>query len=277
MTSLPRGVVRAWKPGAMGSTVPDPVRASVETWLAHHDRVAPGLIEGLYLVGSVALDDWRPRSDIDVVAFTADPATDDDAIALRAAHDAATADLQVAIDGPRLAWGDVSVPPQPLHRPWTLDGEFNHDAECFEINPISWYTLAEYGVAVRGEPPSHLGVAIDTDTRRQFVRDNVATYWRSVGEQLATALADPNRTEFGAEAVEWCALGVARMLYTHRTGDVASKSAAGNWAAGELPEHADVLHAAVGIRRSTQPVPVGTQVIEQVHALVDAVVHQLGS
>src|SRR5690606_17712544 len=130
----------------------------------------------------------------------------DDAGALRVAHEAALADLNVSIDGPRLAWGDVSVSPHPLHRPWTLDGEFHHDAECFEINPITWYTLAEYGVTVRGEPPSQLGVATDADDRRRFVRDNVATYWRSVGEQLAAALADPNRIEFAAESVEWCAL-----------------------------------------------------------------------
>lgn len=259
----------------MGSAVPDPVRSSIDTWLALHDDVAPGLIEGLYLVGSAALDDWRPRSDIDIVAFTADPATDDDASVLRAAHEAAFADLHASIDGPRLAWGDVSVPPHPLHRPWTLDGEFHHDGECFEINPITWYTIAEYGVVVRGELPSHLGVATDADDRRRFVRDNVATYWRSVGEQLDAALADPNRAEFGAEAVEWCALGVARMLYTHHTADVASKTVAGNWAADELPEHADVLRAAVGIRQSTQPVPVGRQVIEQVHALVHEVVHQM--
>ena len=54
------------------------VNEALETWLACHDRVAPGLIEGLYIVGSIALDDWRPGSDIDLVAFTADPATDED-------------------------------------------------------------------------------------------------------------------------------------------------------------------------------------------------------
>lgn len=259
----------------MEPSLPEPVRAAVDTWLAHHDRVAPGLIEGLYLVGSIALGDWSPRSDIDIVAFTADPATDDDAELLRAAHEAARAELGIAVDGPRLACGDVSVPPLPLHRPWTLDGEFRHDGECFEINPITWYTLAASGVAVRGEPAGQLGVATDVDDRRAFVRGNVATYWRSVGERLATALDDVSRNEFDPGVVEWCALGPARMLYTYRTGDVASKTEAGAWAVTQLPGHADVLHAAVVIRRTTDPSPVGRRTVEQVHALVDDVVRAI--
>lgn len=257
--------------------IPDVVRSSIDTWLAHHDRVAPGLIEGVYLVGSVALDDWRPGSDIDIVAVTADPATDDDAELLRVAHETAQAELEIAIDGPRLAWGDVSVPPQPLHRPWTLDGEFHHDSECFEINPVTWYTLATYGLALRGEPASALGVVTDVDDRRAFVRDNVATYWRSVGEQLAVALADAARQEFAAETVEWCALGVARMLYSFRTGDVASKSAAGAWAAEQLPRHAAVLGAAVRIRSSSQPVSVGRSLASELLGFVDEVVRTITS
>lgn len=256
----------------MSVEIPTAVRSSIDRWLMHHDRVAPGLIEGLYLVGSVALGDWQPDSDIDVVAFTADPATDEDAELLRTAHEAAAADVETAIDGPRLAWGDVSVPPLPLHRPWTLDGVFHHDAECFEINPVTWYTLAEYGVAVRGEPAAELGVALDGEDRRIFVRDNVDTYWRSVGDQLEAALADIDRTEFAAETVEWCALGVARMLYTSRTGDVTSKSAAAAWAARELPQHATILDTAARLRAAVQPVPVGRSVLEQVQALVHDVV-----
>lgn len=259
----------------MSSPLPEPARAAAEAWLGHHDRIAPGLVEGLYLIGSLALGDWRQGSDLDIVAVVADPASDDDAELLRAAHEAARADLGIMIDGPRLAWGDVFVPPLPLHRPWTLDGEFRHDGECFEINPITWYTLAHCGVAVRGEPAAQLGVVTDVDDRRQFVRRNVATYWRSVGDQLAAALDDPNRSEFDAGVVEWCSLGTARMLLTFRTGEVASKTAAGEWAASELPEHADVLRAAVAIRQGTEPPPVDRQTVGQVHALVTHVVRAI--
>ncbi len=53
--------------------LPVPVAEALAAWTDAHDEVAPGLIEGLYLVGSVALDDWTPHSDIDIVAVVADP------------------------------------------------------------------------------------------------------------------------------------------------------------------------------------------------------------
>lgn len=46
----------------------------VDTYLRVVDEEAPGLVEGLYLVGSVALGEFRPHtSDVDFVAVTAEP------------------------------------------------------------------------------------------------------------------------------------------------------------------------------------------------------------
>jgi len=60
--------------------------------------------------------------------------------------------------------------------------------------------------------------------------------------------ADPTRETADGAVLEWVALGVARMLYTWETGDVASKSAAGTWAAERAPDFADMLLAAVDLR-----------------------------
>ena len=53
--------------------------------------------------------------------------------------------------------------------------------------------------------------------------------------------------------LEWVALGAARMLYTWETGDVTSKSAAGEWAAERAPDFADMLRAAVTVRANPSP------------------------
>ena len=235
-------------------SIPPDARHMAEQWLAVHDEVAPGLVEGLYLVGSLALDDWQPRSDIDVVVFTADPATESDAAALEAAHAIAVgrlADVRPGtnVDGPRLAWGDVSVPPMALHRPWTLDGAFHHDGECFELNPVTWHTLAARGVAVRGPEAPDLGVALDEHELRAFVRDNVDTYWRSVATSIAAAAADSQREEFDGGLLEWCVLGVARMLVTWETGDVVSKTEAGRRLLPRVPDAATLIERAVEDRR----------------------------
>ncbi|NQY55280.1 MAG: DUF4111 domain-containing protein [Ilumatobacteraceae bacterium] len=233
---------------------PPEVVATVEIWLAAHDELAPGTIEGLYIVGSVALDDWTPYSDIDVVAVVADPSDPDLYVELAAAQTRIRDEVDRAVDGPYVAWGDLVVPAMAVQRPWVLDGEYHVDGESFEINPVTWYTLATYGVAVRGASPSTLGVVSELDERRDWVRSNVASYWRGVGERLAAALAERPDGEFDGDVLEWTALGIARMLFTFETGDVTSKSAAGRWAAERLPSDRDVFERAVAVRATPEAV-----------------------
>ncbi len=229
--------------------LPAPVAEALATWLGAHDEVAPGMVEGLYVVGSVALGDWMLHSDIDVVAVVADPSDPDLFVDLAAAQALVRERVSIAVDGPYVAWGDLVVPPMALHRPWVLDGEYHVDGESFEINPVVWYTLATYGLALRGDAADRLGVHVDDGERRRWVRENLDTYWRGVGERLAAAIeAEPTSETADGAVLEWVGLGVARMLYTWETGDVASKSAAGAWAAERAPDFADMLRAAVGLR-----------------------------
>jgi hypothetical protein len=103
-------------------------------------------------------------------------------------------------------------------------------------------------VAIRGDAPGNIGIFLDGAERRAFVQDNLHTYWRGVGERLAAGLEASTEEHYGSEVLEWVALGVARMLYTWETGDVASKSGAGTWAARRFAEFAPMLDAAVSLR-----------------------------
>ena len=235
--------------------LPTSVAQALATWIDAHDEVAPGTIEGLYVVGSVALGDWTPHSDIDVVAVVADPSDPDLFADLAAAHTLVRDRVSIAVDGPYIAWGDLVVPAMAVQRPWVLDGEYHVDGESFEINPVTWYTVAAYGIAVRGVQPSHIGVVSALEERRTWVTENLDTYWRGVAEALAAGLAESPEEEWGGEILEWVALGVARMLYTFETGDVISKSGAGRWAADRIPRHEALFHRAVEVRATRDSVP----------------------
>ena len=77
----------------------------VSAYLEAVDAETPGLIAGLYLTGSVALGDFRPRaSDIDFVAVTAKPL---DEVAT-AAVARANARLR---NGSRVRWSKESTQP----------------------------------------------------------------------------------------------------------------------------------------------------------------------
>jgi hypothetical protein len=230
------------------------VATALGTYLEIVDSCAPGLVEGLYVVGSYALDDWRPgHSDIDIVAVTAEPATDDDAADLVTAH-ALLAEHQPRpfVDGPYVAWGDLITPPMALHRPWSLEGRLHHDGDCFELNPVTWYVLATAGVTVRGPAVDRLGVYLEVDARVRFVVDNMASYWAPLAEQVQQVCdADPTHL-FTPDSFEWCALGALRLHHTAFVGGVVSKRGAGEYGLDVAPvRFAGVLRDALAVRAGT--------------------------
>jgi hypothetical protein len=246
------------------------VATALGTYLEIVDSCAPGLVEGLYVVGSFALDDWHDgTSDIDIVAVTAEPATDDDAATLLTAH-ALLSEHQPRpfVDGPYLAWGDLITPPMALHRPWSLDGRLRHDAECFELNAVTWSVLATHGVTVRGPTVDRLGVYVDVEARTRFVTDNLRGYWKPLAAQIRDACqAEPDRS-FEASLFEWCALGALRLHATAFTGEVVSKRRAGEYGLRVAPATThDALVTAIAIRTQQPDAPTSVTASHMLRAL----------
>ena len=121
------------------------VQEVVDAFLRAVDGEAPGLVEGLYLSGSVALGNFRPRmSDIDFVAVTA-----------------ALPHLRVrrcrrrpSFDGVYATWDELANNPAAATRgPFAHEGRFHYRADTAP-SPVDWHTVARYGVP-RPCPPEH--------------------------------------------------------------------------------------------------------------------------
>ena len=233
------------------------VATALGTYLETMDSTAPGMVEGLYVVGSYALGDWQPgRSDIDIVAVLAEPATDDDFGTLLTAH-ALLAERQPMphIDGPYLAWGDlIAAPATGLHRPWVLDGELHHDGECFEINPVTWYTLATYG----GHGPRACGAKLHIwheveGPRVRFVIDNLSTYWYQLADSVVEACEDRRAMfELGPFGVVCARCPAAALHGIHRRRH--SKRGAGEYGIVVTPDYMhDVLRTALAHEPTARP------------------------
>ena len=132
------------------------VQEVVDAFLRAVDGEAPGLVEGLYLSGSVALGNFRPRmSDIDFVAVTAAPPNASALAALERAH------LRVrryrrrpSFDGVYATWDELANNPAAATRgPFAQAGRFHYRADT-SPSPVDWHTVARYGVA-RPCPPEH--------------------------------------------------------------------------------------------------------------------------
>jgi hypothetical protein len=209
------------------------------------DARLPGQLEAFYLVGSIALGDYREgRSDIDFIAVLADE-PDIDVLAALHAELARTHPVP-RCDGIYLRPGELSTPAggtglelrdgQPLQQ------------SAGERHPVTWLILADAGIALRGRTPDHGWVMADRAAAIQHSRDNLRTYWRHWLEVRRRLLSRAGLTLLTDEAVTWGALGIARLHATIATGRLPSKSGAGHYALGAFPDHSRIVGEALRLR-----------------------------
>lgn len=215
--------------------LPPRARDLVDRYTDRMDRARPGLLQGLYLVGSIALDDFHDEvSDVDFVAVAEDP----DPEVLREVH----AGLD-RFDGLYVTYDELRTSPSKLADGYyQLDGTLRRGMEG--RSPVEWTVLARYGVAVRGPEPAALGVPVDPEELRDWVRGNANTYWRQY-------LDDPHDLIFDA-GVAWAVLGISRLHYSMVTGDITSKCGAARHAVEAFPAHRAIIEEA--LRHRTSPV-----------------------
>lgn len=214
--------------------LPGPVREVTGLFLSLADEVAPGLVEGLYLHGSLGFGEWYDgRSDIDYVAVLAERPDDRAVAVLREVHDEVASTFQhPPFDGFHLTWEDLERPPSACpDLPCTQAGLFHEEARL-DVHPVTWHELARHGVTVRGPDLDEVAIWTDDAALRAYTHDNLATYWRGEVDVLARFPAEAARPDI----VTWCVLGVSRLHHLLATGALTSKTGAGRYAMSTFDE-----------------------------------------
>lgn len=235
-------------------SLPVPVQSVVDAYLEIARAEAGTLVEGLYLVGSVALDDFQPHtSDIDFIAVMARRPQPAELAALERVHTQLWArQPRPFFDGIYTTWADLARDPAGLDPgPSVHEGSF-HPRSRGERTPIAWHTLAHQGIGCRGPAPAALAVWTDPARLAAWTNDNLDRYW--------LRLLNPNSALYWRTAMAgltgwacvWCVLGVTRLHYTLATGQITSKQGAGLYARATFPSRWQrVIEEALRIRRQT--------------------------
>ena len=256
-------------------SLPAAVVSKIDDYLGAVDEAVPGFVTGLYITGSIALDDYQPAiSDIDAVAVCSGRPD--------AVQRGALAELHTA--GPKVdvlyaTAKDLATDPRTLSLPCSILGEFK-PTDAFAANPVEWRTLATKAVAVRGEPLDPASIWFDADALRRWNLANLDDYWVA-----KTAEAERVPPEFWARwesGLQWVVLGIPRLHHTIITNDVISKSAAGAYALEITDQHwHHVIRAAMALRAdrrsqlSKEPVPLVADPVALARWLIDDA-HRLG-
>lgn len=217
----------------MSAEIPQSVKQVLDEYLALIHEQRPGLLEGMYLHGSLALGAFDPRfSDIDFISITSRRCSDADIDSLRAIHDTLRQRYpQAQLEGSYLQWDDLgrfedTIPPRPhIH-----DGIL-HASGHFDLNGVTWWVLKQRGIALVGPPPEYLDIQVDWVDLIAKMHHNMNTYW-------ASYITNPRRmawllTDYG---IQWAVLGVLRQFYTFRERAITSKTGAGVYALQHTPQ-----------------------------------------
>ncbi|REE94521.1 uncharacterized protein DUF4111 [Paenibacillus taihuensis] len=204
------------------------------------------IIESIYLYGSVALGDYIDgTSDIDFVAIVREKLSEPDLQAIREAHEETEQECpEVDIMGMYVRAHELGQPYNEERTPVTFYNKQVHtNGHGADMNPVTWWILKHHGIRVYG---SEQAMTFDYDIPSQelvtYVIGNLNSYWSGWMERLeqvqAAAALDPSllQTQLLDEAVEWCALGMLRQLYTLSEHGIRSKVQAGQHALTFVPE-----------------------------------------
>jgi len=209
-------------------SLPGPVHQVSGLFLSLADEAAPGLVEGLYLHGSLGFGEWYDgRSDVDYVAVLAERPDEATVGRLREIHaELGTTFARPPFDGFHLTWDDLRrSPSQCPDLPCTQAGIF-HEAERLDVHPVTWHELSRHGVTVTGPELGEVEIWADDAELRRYTHDNLGSYWREEAESLARFPAEAGRPDI----VAWCVLGVCRLHHLLATGELTSKTGAGRYA-----------------------------------------------
>lgn len=219
-----------------------------EQYLRAFDQRYPGLLTGLYLVGSIALDDYREgASDIDFIAVSAGPVSADRVAPIHA--DLRSRWPRPHFDGVYLTNADLGAPAADAPSGVSIiEGTVVPNSRA-ERHAVTWLTLRRSGVALRGPPPSDQWIHGDIDAARVHARQNLVEYWRPWVEQHRNMLSPAGLHSLAADAVIWSVLGVSRLHATIAEGTLLSKTGAGEYAAAQFPGHARIINCALALRR----------------------------
>ena len=204
--------------------LPEVVRTVCDAHAALLDERLPGLLEGLYLHGSVGFDgEFHGGSDIDFVAVTSRRPDDGEVDVLRQVH----AELdkrrpEPAYDGFYVVADDLAGSPDVVPDvPGVLHQWFDVGTHC-DVKHITWRELRDHGITVRGKALRDLVIWSDDAALHASTRENLDTYWRS---QLEAMHHHPREASL-PQAAEWGALGAPRLVHLLLTGTPTSKSGA---------------------------------------------------
>ena len=125
-----------------------------------------------------------------------------------------------------------------------------------EMAPVSLWELKINAITLYGKKAETLPIEVKPDVLYKFLYENINSYWTKWLKQHSAFLNRKVILLVFPRLTEWAVLGVARQLYTLKTGKIVSKTEAGNYCIENLPEKFHpIIKEAINIRKDNRTYP----------------------
>lgn len=217
----------------MQAQMPALIQPLLAAYMAQLQAELPGLVEAIYIHGSIALGAFHPTlSDIDAIMVVSRRVSDSDVEKLRQIHASIAEQYpQWKLEGSYLQWGDLGQAEAAIEAHPTYHDNVLNPASRFDVNHVTWWVLKNHGITVLGKDGQSLDFSVDMDAMIAAMRENMNSYW-------ASWMTRPHHIMMlvSSWAIEWTVLGVLRQYYTFRERDITSKTGAGAYALKHTPK-----------------------------------------
>ena len=146
-----------------------------------------------------------------------------------------------------------------------------------DLSEITLLELKTTALTVFGIPANELRIEINDENVNRVLFHNINSYWHKWINRHSPFSYRYIILLIFPWATEWSVLGVARQLYTVKTGQITSKLAVGYYALGILPEkYHPILREAINIRKTCKQLTIklsvkrARQTIECVNFIIDS-------
>ena len=230
----------------MNPRIPQLIQPVLENYLQLVNEHVPKLIDGFYIVGSIALDEFNEKfSDIDFVAVLSHKATEMETRELDRIHKTIRHNFpDWKLEGCYFQYKDLGCLGADLEAyPYYQDGKLavgNH----FEANSVTWWTLKNHGIAIIGDPARDLNFTVDWNVLIDRMKENLNSYWLSWTKRV-----DHRLRLLSDWGIQWAVLGVLRQYYTFKENSITTKVRAGGFGLNNLPaQWHPIIQEAINIR-----------------------------
>jgi hypothetical protein len=222
----------------------------LKEFIARVTEIKPGLIRGIYLTGSIPLNDFHPyKSDIDFLILCNELPEDNTRVEIEKVHKEIERKFRVSrLSGSYITSHGLDL--QHFHSIKTLSFHEGLLKESpYEMAAISLYELKTSAITLFGIPAHELTIPIEAKDVNRFLFENINTYWKNWIIKHSSLLRRQLLLIVFPALTEWVVLGAARQLFTLETGKITSKTNAGYYCLERLPAnfHA-ILNEAIDIR-----------------------------